>query len=153
MSAIGRRSPSKPDSWVRAFMVIPLVVTAILLAFVIVISLTGCAALAPETRVEETAFQVIHAVDTAQTIDIRRHPGLHECAGPMGAAWAIGEHPKDHQVYEFMAAEGLLHLAITEALSRSSLPRGWVRAWELVTIGIDSGVVAHNFSLGLKVRL
>jgi hypothetical protein len=118
-------------------------------------ALGGCA-MSPETRIEESAFQAVHAVDALQTLDIRdcHHDGqiFRESRNALDSGWAIGAHPSDHAVYEYMGAEAAAHGAVSWALSRYAPP--WTtRTWELVTIGIDANTVRGNFAIGMRVRM
>ena len=42
---------------------------------------------------------------------------------------------------------GLAHYGISRAL-----PSGYRKWWQRVTIAVEAGVVAHNFSIGVNVR-
>jgi hypothetical protein len=118
-------------------------------------ALSGCS-LSPETRIEEVAFQTIHLVDTAQTLDLRRchyqDRVFRENDELFNSGWIIGHHPSDAAVYQYMAAEAAAHAVVTWALSRYAPPWG-ARGWEFVTIGVDGYTVEHNFSIGLRTHL
>ena len=106
-----------------------------------------------DTTVEEAVFQALHAVDAAQTLDIRHRPPLFESESALGAGWAIGARPSDHAVWAYMGAEAALHLAVTAALVRLGAPRWATTVWEAVTISVDGVAVANNARLGLRVHL
>jgi hypothetical protein len=125
------------------------------LAFVT--GIIACAAIhachAGETLAEELAFQLVHTLDAAQTLDIRHHANLQESGAVLDAGWAIGHHPSDHAVYAYMGAEASLHAGITYAMVRLNAPRWATRTWEAVTIAVDASTVAHNASIGLRIHL
>jgi hypothetical protein len=95
----------------------------------------------PKQRAAEISFGVLLAADCLQTLDIRHHPGMYE-TNPV-----MGRHPSDLETVGYFAAAGLLQFWLTD-----SLPP-WGRNLTLgVSNGLEAGVVAHNFSIGLKLK-
>lgn len=107
-----------------------------------------------ETVAEEFAFHALHLVDTAQTLDIARHPVQYRESSAIcyGAMW-IGPHPSQRAVWEYMGAHAVLHTAVTLAMVHYNAPRWAIRAWEATGIGIEAYTVSHNASIGLSVHL
>lgn len=120
-----------------------------------VLLLTGCAALPPDSKLPEAAYQALHAVDFAQTVQIARSPDCYHESDPLTKR-LIGEYPTEGQVRAAWALTSALHLAITGWLDREvdatdskawRIARG---AWHVVTIADAGREVVHNHSLGLK---
>ena len=136
------------------------------LAGTALLTTSTCAQADSETWIEEGVFQALHVADLGQTLDIRRartavNPdgfgyrtlsfAYHEENGLLSAGWAIGPHPSDRSIYAYFAAEALVHAAVSWELDR--LDARWPeRAWQAVTISIQSAVIGHNASIGLQVR-
>jgi hypothetical protein len=112
----------------------------------------------------ELAFQALHVVDTAQTLDIRKTPcrdleqvgpdrwEWRHCYTESESAWAIGRHPSDRSVWAFMGAEAVAHAAVTWTLYRAGAPP-WVEySWQAVTIGFQAETDVRNVSIGLRYR-
>lgn len=95
---------------------------------------------------EEYAFFVAEAADCWTTLDIKNHADMEE-ANPI-----LGKHPSDGRIIGMCVGAGLLHSAITYELIDGGAPRGLIKAWEYVTIAVESGFAAHNYSLGLRFR-
>jgi hypothetical protein len=99
------------------------------------------------TPVTEWVYQGAAFADMLTTLDIKNHPNLQEL-NPL-----LGAHPSDGKVLAYFAGTGLLHWAITRELVRESVPAPIVQTWEALGIGLEVGMVAHNYSIGLRVRL
>jgi hypothetical protein len=95
----------------------------------------------------EWAFDASLAADMLTTADIRNHPDQHEM-NPV-----LGRYPSDARIAVYGATAAGLHYLVTRALEGANAPPGLVTAWELLSIGVEVGWVAHNYSLGLRVRL
>jgi hypothetical protein len=112
---------------------------------------------------EEALYQAVHIADLQQTLSIRHDhcrwiaPYSQICnresrVAWQGSGWIIGSHPSDRSVYAYFAAESVLHLAVSAALSRWALP--WaVRAWEVTSISFEGYTVARNAHLGVAIHL
>jgi hypothetical protein len=120
--------------------------------------LVGCATLQPIARehglvLTEGSWQVLHAVDFAQTITIARQPARYQEEG-VPTRWLIGEHPSEGAVVACWAGLALAHLAVTRYLAdRTDRGRPWrwaLYAWEALTLTDSAFGVAQNASIGLQ---
>jgi hypothetical protein len=98
------------------------------------------------TPVTEWVYQGAAFADMLTTLDIARHPNLVE-ENPL-----MGQHPSDGRVLGYFAATGVLHYLVTRELVRENVPAPIVQTWEALGIGLEVGMVAHNYSLGLRAR-
>jgi hypothetical protein len=64
----------------------------------------------------------------------------------------LGAHPSDAKIAAYGLAAAGLHAAITYEMVSNDVPRGIITAWELVSIGVETGYVAHNYRLGLRIK-
>lgn len=103
----------------------------------------GCSSLPKEQRLYEAAYQVIHAIDAAQTLNIRKKEGNYE-TNPI-----LGERPKDAEVIAYMAAESALHYAVTYQLAEKGAPMWVQHAWHCISIGWNGKVIISNHKRGL----
>lgn len=97
--------------------------------------------------VSEYVFDAAWGADMLTTLDIQRHPMIHETNA------MLGTHPSTGAVVGYFAAGAVLHAAITYELVSNDVPTPIVRAWEYVTIGYEVGMVANNFHIGLRFAL
>lgn len=103
----------------------------------------GCA----ELPRAELAWQAVHAVDVAQTVQIARAPCYRE-SDPVTSA-AIGEHPSTAGALTWGVGVAALHAGVTLLLERGDAP-AWVRAaWQAVTIGNSAYFVKNNAEQGI----
>jgi hypothetical protein len=100
-----------------------------------------------KTPVTEWVYQGAAFADMLTTLDIAKHPNLVE-ENPL-----MGQHPSDGKVLGYFAATGVLHYLVTRELVRENVPAPIVQTWEALGIGLEVGMVAHNYSIGLRVRL
>lgn len=98
------------------------------------------------TPATEWVYQSAAFADMLTTLDIAKHPELHETNA------ILGEHPSDGKVIGYFAATGLLHWALTRELVREHVPSPIVQTWEGASIALEVGMVAHNYSIGLRAR-
>jgi hypothetical protein len=90
----------------------------------------------------EAVYLVLHTVDYAQTREIARNPDKwHEQNS------ILGSHPSSSQVDQYFVATAALQFAVAYYL-----PAKYRAPFQYVTIGIEGGAVAHNFSIGIRVR-
>lgn len=115
--------------------------------------LSGCQ-LAPVTRVEEAAYQVLAFVDYGQTSNVASRPDcLHEL-GP--AQTFIGHQPDEGHVTGYFALMGTSHYFVTRWLQRevdATDSRGWAWAlhgWEIGSIVLEGVTVANNYKRGVR---
>ena len=88
----------------------------------------------------EAAYGVLLLLDYGQTLDIKNHPGMYE-RNPI-----LGDHPSDARIRNYFLALGAGHLAVTYLL-----PREYRGYWQYFTIGVQTGYVANNYSIGLRL--
>lgn len=98
------------------------------------------------TPVTEWVYQGAAFADMLTTLDIAKHPNLVE-ENPL-----MGQHPSDGKVLGYFAATGALHYLVTRELVRENVPAPIVQTWEALGIGLEVGMVAHNYSIGLRAR-
>lgn len=90
----------------------------------------------------EAVYLTLHTMDWLQTREIARNP----------ARWyetnsILGEQPSIGRVNNYFALTGLAHILVSKALN----PK-YRKVFQYVTIGIEGGVVVHNYSIGIEVR-
>jgi hypothetical protein len=105
----------------------------------------GCESLSRQ----EIAWQTLHAVDVAQTLDAARDPCYQE------SAWLtrqlIGRQPSDGAVLAWGAGTAVLHAWISQELEERDAP-GWLRmAWDLGTLGQTAYAVGSNHTTGIRL--
>jgi hypothetical protein len=94
----------------------------------------------------EWVFDAALAADMMTTADIKNHPNLIE-TNPV-----LGEHPTDAAIIGYGLAAAGLHAAVTYEMVSQGVPKGIITAWEAVSIGVETGFAAHNYSLGLRFK-
>lgn len=118
----------------------------------------GCAGLRQAARrhgvvLAEASWQILHAVDFAQTVTIARQPARFTEEG-IPTVWLIGEHPSEGAVEACWAGFALLHVAGTRFLAlRADRGRPWrwaLYGWEALSIADGAYAVARNASIGLQ---
>jgi hypothetical protein len=102
-----------------------------------------------ETVVEESVYQTLHVIDSAQTVYIAQHPSEYY---EKESDWAIGHHPTEARVIQFTAADAIVHVAVTTALVKLDAARWVTRTWELLTIADTGNCVRGNFKIGIKAQ-
>ena len=90
----------------------------------------------------EAVYLTLHTLDWAQTRNIARNPNKWTESNVI-----LGKHPSVPQVDRYFIATGALHLAVAYYL-----PAEYRKAFQYITIGMEGGMVAHNFSIGLKAE-
>ena len=94
-----------------------------------------------EDSYRETIYLTLHIVDYAQTREIARNPNYYE------QNMYLGKHPTVSQVDNYFSAMALAHIGVAYLL-----PDEWRAPFQYVTIGVEVGAVAHNFSIGISAR-
>jgi len=89
----------------------------------------------------EIAYQVLNAVDTAETIDCLNQDVCHE-ANPL-----LGRNPSPGKLIAVKAGTGVAHYAVARFL-RYRDPEA-ARLFQFLTIAIQGGVVAANLRFAL----
>ena len=96
----------------------------------------------------EWVYQGAAVADMLTTLDIRHHPASKVVeTNPI-----LGQRPSDGQVLGYFVATGALHYLVTRELVRENVPSAVVNAWEGGTIGLELGMVGHNYAIGLHAR-
>lgn len=110
------------------------------------LALGGCSNLAPYYRTE-TAYQVLNAMDVAQTIrGPVQHPGCYVETNAL-----LGEHPSAAKVAVWGAAVGALHYGVSLFLDRQDAPK-WLRAtWQALSLGSKVSTVVQNRQQDVRV--
>lgn len=90
----------------------------------------------------QLAYILLHAIDWAQTRHIAREPDKFYEFNPL-----LGEHPSVKRVDSYMLVSALAHTAVSYVL-----PPEWRRAFQHITLSVKSGLVNHNFSIGLRIE-
>lgn len=100
----------------------------------------------------DTAWQLgylaLHVADWGQTRNIVRRADTG-CDGDPTCIERnpfLGRNPSLKRVDTYFAVTALAHTAISYAL-----PSDWRRGWQMITIGMEAGVVGYNYSIGLKM--
>ena len=89
----------------------------------------------------QLAYLILHAVDWGQTRNIAKNPDEFYEFNPL-----LGTHPSVKRVDSYMLVSALTHTAISYFL-----PRDWRHAFQHITLSVKSGLVDHNFSIGLRI--
>jgi hypothetical protein len=97
------------------------------------------------TPLTEWVYQGTAAADMLTTLDIAKHPALQE-DNPI-----LGPHPSQGRIVGYFALTGVLHWAITRELVNGNVPRPIIQGWEAAGIALEVSMVAHNYSLGLRM--
>ena len=90
----------------------------------------------------EAVYLTLHTFDWAQTRNIARNPDKWREQNAV-----LGGNPSVSQVDRYFIATGALQFAVAYYL-----PAEYRKAFQYVTIGIEGGAVAHNFSIGISAR-
>ena len=89
----------------------------------------------------EITYQGLAAIDWLQTRNIAKNPNYYE-QNPI-----LGEHPSVGKVNAYFAITGLVHYGISKIL-----PKEYRAPFQYVTIVVEGGAVAHNFSIGINAE-
>ena len=116
-----------------------------ILLSIVVLSLSACATLSPETKAEEAVWQGANAMDAYSTNRM-----VNDYHGSESGQWQYisgGHHPNTGQIVLNAAVWGGMHFAVTSWLSDHNAPKWLQRTWQLVTLTGTGITVSHNFSL------
>lgn len=94
----------------------------------------------------EPAFDLALAADMLTTLDIRHHSGMYE-TNPV-----LGRHPSDAKVLAYFSACAGIHYVITDQMFKHNMPMPIINAWQVLTIGVETGYATRNYSIGLRMR-
>ena len=89
----------------------------------------------------QTAFIMTALVDWGQTLYISSNPDEYEENNMI-----LGSHPSRDKVNMYFPIAIGLHTAVAVVL-----PKDYRRVWQLIWIGIETGMIVHNASIGIKV--
>ena len=99
----------------------------------------------------EVSWQIVHAMDWGQTLEIARHPQQWYERNPV-----LGRHPSVGQVHAYMSAWAVLHPVVSvllptqaELLGMTLHPR---QLWQMVTLTVSTTAVVSNVHLGVHVK-
>lgn len=102
--------------------------------------LTGCAGWTKQDTYRQAAVMALLVVDHGQTLNIAKNPETFHENNPI-----LGKHPSVAEVNRYFLAAYVLHPTVSAVL-----PTRQRRWWQWITIGVEAGVVAHNYSLGIR---
>ena len=109
------------------------------------IALCGCSS---SFQKAQTTYQIMHLVDTLQTLEIAKHPEKFEESGALALQW-IGKHPSERGVYGWAIGNFLLQKAVAEYLYKKDEDLGLFFTY--ITI-VDKGYsIQHNHEIGLTI--
>lgn len=89
----------------------------------------------------EAAYQIVAAVDWAQTRSIARPDSGFDEINPF-----LGKKPSAAAVNTWFAAGAVAHAAISYAL-----PPDYRRWWQYASLAFEGAFVAHNLRLGVRI--
>jgi hypothetical protein len=122
--------------------------TVAALALIGVPWLPGCASLPPETRREETAYQVLAAIDASESLRIATHPRTYGENNPL-----LGNRPTPRRVALVFTLGAAAHLGVTELLIRYGAPPWALRTWEAAGITLEAAAIGDNAAHGITPTL
>jgi len=94
----------------------------------------------------EYVFYAAEAADMLTTLDIKNHPNLQE-ENPL-----LGHHPSDATIVGATTITALIHSSITYLMVDHDVNPKVIRAWEILSIGTESGFALHNWKMGLRFK-
>jgi hypothetical protein len=110
-------------------------------AILIILLLPFLVAWTQEDTKYQTAFIATALVDWGQTLYIASNPDEYKESNVL-----LGDHPSRDKVNMYFPIAIGLHTAVAVAL-----PKDYRRVWQLIWIGIETGMIVHNASIGIKV--
>ena len=110
---------------------------------IVCLFLSGCAngGWSTEDSYRQVGVVALSGVDWMQTRKIAKNPDEYHENNPI-----LGEHPSTEKVDVYFAASIAAHTAVAMAL-----PPEYRKWFQYISIGVQAGVVASNFSIGLGV--
>ena len=110
-----------------------------------VLAASGCASL--DMSRSETAWQTLHAVDVAQTLNAARDPCYRE-SDPLTRA-IIGEQPSTGEVVAWAVGSSVLHAVVSRKLERHA-PKWVTGVWHSLSIGSKGLTIGRNHAEGIR---
>ena len=96
----------------------------------------------------EYAFDAALLADMLTTNDIRYRPATQFVEyNPL-----LGSRPSAGTIAAYGLAVAGLHAAITYEMVSNDVPSAVITGWEAISIGVETGYVAHNLSVGLRFK-
>lgn len=98
----------------------------------------------------EATWESLHIIDYGQSLNIANSPSRYWEINPL-----LGSHPSKENVHLFMISTAILHPIISHFLPRHFEILGFDihprTSFQSISIGISSGLVAYNYSIGLQL--
>lgn len=88
----------------------------------------------------EVAFDAEMLMDHQQTLYIHQHSNEYHEVNPI-----LGRNPSSGAVDRYFVAAAVGHYAVSYFL-----PANYRGIWQYVTLGVEGGVVYHNYSIGIR---
>ena len=99
----------------------------------------------------EVAWGFVHLIDYGQTLNIANDPDNYYEINPI-----IGKHPSRSDVHKYMISGMIIHPIITHILPvkyrlfGADVPLRSI--FQNITLAVSSGLVTHNYHIGLMVK-
>jgi len=97
----------------------------------------------------ELAWQALHAVDVAQTLNIVNDSCYVE-SNPITTS-LIGEQPSTGEVIAWGVGAGFLHYGVSRYLEHTDAPRWMQNTWQAITLTTTVGAVYSNHREGIRI--
>jgi len=114
----------------------------------LVLLASGCQSIKDMSR-HELAWQSLHAVDIAQTLNAANDPCYIE-AFPVTQS-LIGEQPSNSEVFAWGIGTAVGHYLVTQGLQYANAPTWLQKVWGYTTIGHTAYTVADNHRNGVRM--
>lgn len=115
-------------------------------AALLLAALTGCA----EVPREEYAYQALHAIDAAQTVQIARSRSNCFWESAPGTEQLIGKYPSTSEALWWGIGSAAAHLGVSLWLDRHA-PRWVYTGWQAITISRTAYYVGNNARQGIGI--
>ncbi|MGB8408714.1 MAG: hypothetical protein WCE58_02235 [Gallionella sp.] len=90
----------------------------------------------------ETTYLTFLAIDWAQTRGFLREPQRYSERNPL-----LGAHPEQSHLDAAIILTGTVHY-----LFAKTLPEKYRATFQYISIGVEVGAVAHNYSIGISAK-
>lgn len=111
---------------------------------------SGCSSWTAETKVEESTYQAVSALDYVQSMQITQDP-THYHESSWLTAKVIGHQPSRAATTAWAAGRGALHAAITDQMEKHDASIWAKRAWQFISISYEAHAIRLNWQAGLRV--
>ena len=119
----------------------------ILFLLLALLFMTGCETF---SRNSEIAWQTMHLIDAAQTVQIAKNPHCHSEGNNLTRMF-IGEHPSESDVYKWWAGSAILHYFLFKWTDEHLQYKDFDVALRLYDNAHKFGTIARNHGNGLRV--